>query len=226
MELQKTKKDSWEPWRAVESMEAELGLKKGFYWDLYKKDDDWSFIIKLHALVETAVSLLLSIRAEDAVLHTLLNLNLHGRVSKMRLLNDFFPAVSEIKGYIQGLSELRNQFVHDVTKTNILLKEYVQSLKGQRKQNFIKRFSLSVADQPTGPDGKIYEQAEFVELYPREALLFGGISTLHLIYLLIENIRLKKEIKKLNKETLRMEASQLASKFVDVMKAISQVAHD
>lgn len=40
---------------AVEELVKELGLPEGFYAELLG-EDDWSFIIKLHALMEAAVT--------------------------------------------------------------------------------------------------------------------------------------------------------------------------
>jgi len=39
--------------------ETELGLPDGFLQRLRNSDDDWSFIIKVHALMEASVSYLL-----------------------------------------------------------------------------------------------------------------------------------------------------------------------
>lgn len=44
----------------VGQFEKDIGLPAGFLVNLLIKEDDWSFIIKLHALVEAAVSHLLA----------------------------------------------------------------------------------------------------------------------------------------------------------------------
>lgn len=43
------------PEEALNGLEELLGLKKGFIWNLLG-EDDWSFVIKLHAVIESCIN--------------------------------------------------------------------------------------------------------------------------------------------------------------------------
>jgi hypothetical protein len=95
-------------------LETALGLPTGFIEHLVE-EDDWSFVVKAHALLEACATELL-VRSSDSRLTPIFkSMQLGGgRASKMEfvralgLLDD--PAIS----FVRWLGELRNRIVHDV----------------------------------------------------------------------------------------------------------------
>ncbi|MFH1258586.1 MAG: hypothetical protein ABII74_02015 [Elusimicrobiota bacterium] len=122
----------------IEKLQEEIGLPMEFFWKLLK-EDDWSFVIKLHALVEAIVNHLIIKKIGLSQLGKIipklqLNNDKSGRLAfleALNLLND------DQRSFIKHLSEIRNDFVHDIKKVNLTLKSYFeQSSKERYKKTF------------------------------------------------------------------------------------------
>ena len=117
------------PFEAVEELIKELGLPEGFYAELLGADD-WSFIIKLHALIEAAVT--------GLIVEALGQKELHHLISRLELSNNTTGKIALVKAlslledkyrrFIVTLSQIRNAFVHDVSNVGMSLKEYIAQL--------------------------------------------------------------------------------------------------
>lgn len=126
----------------VLELEQKIGLKKGFL-ERLAKEDDWSFIIKLHALFETVCSHLLLYHFKES--------KLGGIISRLELSNKStgkleFLKATELLGederkFIYKLSELRNTLVHDVRNTNFSLDDMIKSFNDKELTQFTKVFS-------------------------------------------------------------------------------------
>ncbi len=111
--------------------------------DFFKRllqEDDWSFIIKLHALIEAACT--------DILLHHFDEPSLRNIITRLELSNKTFGKLAFIKElellgetsrrYISALSEWRNSFVHNVQNCNASLDNIVAAME----KNEIKKFAL------------------------------------------------------------------------------------
>jgi hypothetical protein len=111
----------------MSALEQALGLRKGFIAAL-PSDDDWSFIIKAHALLEAAVSQLLAHelgRTELIDVFSRLDMAAsgYGKLTfgkALGILEDPTPR------YIRALREIRNDFVHQVSNADARLSEYLR----------------------------------------------------------------------------------------------------
>lgn len=113
-----------------------FGLPDDFFLKL-KEEDDWSFIIKLHALFEGVSSHLLSYHFQDSRLENALSqLEMSGKsTGKLAFLTSLELINKDNKKFILKLSEIRNSLVHDVRNTTFSLSDMYSSLdKNQRKQ--------------------------------------------------------------------------------------------
>ena len=141
--------------KTVIPFEERLKIKKGFYVGLLLEKDDWSFIIKLHALVEAALSHLLAELIGLAVKDYLpdekkpegleevfswleLSNKRTGKVAFVKAL-DIFP--KEHRRFIHSPSELRNQLVHDVRNVSFSFSEYLEGLDKEKRNAFILAFT-------------------------------------------------------------------------------------
>ena len=128
--------------KGILDLENKIGLKQGFLQRL-SEEDDWSFIIKLHALFEAVCTHLLLYHFKEPRLKDVL--------SRLELSNQStgkiaFLEATELIGeferkYIRKLSELRNKLVHDVKNTNFSLKGLVESFNDKELTAFVKTFS-------------------------------------------------------------------------------------
>jgi len=117
----------------VRSLEEKvLKLPTGFFGRFLKEGDDWSFIIKTHALIESGTTRLLeAVVAPTIPFEFLQSLPLDGRNSKLRLLEMLGRLESDHVKFIKGLSRIRNLVVHDVTQVGFVLTDYLASLSTQ-----------------------------------------------------------------------------------------------
>ena len=96
----------------VREFEPELGVPAGFFERLYN-EDDWSFVIKLHALIEAAATKVLveclnKPELRDYVARAPLSGAENGKLPMMKALG---IGDSQFRGFIRKLSELRNQLL-------------------------------------------------------------------------------------------------------------------
>jgi hypothetical protein len=110
---------------AAAKIENELGLPTNFLWNL-RHDDDWSVIIKLHALIETAVThLLVRYFGHDELEDVFSNMELGNvRAGKVVFLSKLNCLEESQRGFIRSLSKLRNHLVHDIRNVRFSLTEH------------------------------------------------------------------------------------------------------
>ena len=79
-------------------------------------DDDWSFVIKVHALVEAAVSSLLVYGFKNEQLSTVANALPRGnrRFGKIAFVKQLDLLSDKARAFILKLSQLRNQLAHQI----------------------------------------------------------------------------------------------------------------
>ena len=111
----------------IRDFEARLGVPSGFFERLLH-EDDWSFLIKLHALVEAAATTVLTEalnrpELRDLLARAPLSDSEYGKLSMMKVLN---IVSSPYRGFMRKLSELRNLAVHNVQNTSLRLLTLVE----------------------------------------------------------------------------------------------------
>jgi hypothetical protein len=111
----------------LESLEKDLGLPRGFCFRL-GHEDDWSFVVKLHALIESAASDFITRalgRKELADIFSRIEISKPqtGKVAFIRALN-LLP-VGHTK-FIERLSRIRNQLAHKIGNAGFSFAQYFQ----------------------------------------------------------------------------------------------------
>jgi hypothetical protein len=117
--------------------ESELGLPDGFL-DRLVLEDDWSLVIKAHALVEATITHLLTAAVDVRLRKVFERLELSDR-DKGKIV--FAEALGLIGGaerrFIRQLSEVRNKLVHDVRQVSFTFDNYLQSLDKNQRSSFL-----------------------------------------------------------------------------------------
>jgi len=115
----------------IESLSETLGLPADFLHDLVLEvDDDWSFIVKLHAVLEAAVNELMVTKLDKSVAEMLTErLSLSFRMDILRVSGVISKDDAQ---RMQTLGKLRNRLVHNVNQTNFELIALVDT-EGKRK---------------------------------------------------------------------------------------------
>lgn len=119
-----------------------IGLSEYFLKNLLKSDD-WSFIIKLHALFESVCSSLLTYHFKDE--------NLKEVFSNLELSNKKTGKIAFLKAtklvdskknrkFISELSQLRNILVHNIDNYDFNLDEHLKKLNNAQLKIFLESF--------------------------------------------------------------------------------------
>ena len=175
----------------INDLEEKLGLDKHFFQDLLE-EDDWSFIIKLHTLIESAVTFLLIYHLKENGLNQIISrLELSNKTSgKIAYLKSLDLLGKDSRRFISTLSELRNKIVHDVRNCKFSLKNFISSLEDKDVIKFAKAFSrlggrivqnkMPLLKEPKGEElKKLINQ---VKKNPKFHIWLGALHLLILIY--------------------------------------------
>jgi len=116
--------------------EKEKSLPKDFFRKLLD-EDDWTFIIKIHTLIEAAVTESLAAVINPKLLVVLQQLSLgDARTGKLKfaealgLLNE-----NQLK-FIKLLSKIRNKLAHDIKNIDFKFSDYIANLDTNQSNNF------------------------------------------------------------------------------------------
>jgi hypothetical protein len=99
-------------------------------------EDDWSFTIKLHALIEAVSTQLIINNINDERLRAMVErLPLSGdEISKLRIAKDLSLYSKGQRAFIRRLSGIRNDIVHNVAKLDFTFSQYVAELDSSAKR--------------------------------------------------------------------------------------------
>lgn len=128
--------------KGIIELESTIGTKSGFFSELLN-EDDWSFVIKLHAFFESICTHLLMFHFKEPALSDLFSrLELSNKsTGKIAFLSKLEMLGKDDRRLLNSLSELRNKLVHDVRNSEFTLEEFVHSLTDKELEQFAISFS-------------------------------------------------------------------------------------
>jgi hypothetical protein len=118
----------------IRGFETQLGVPAGFFERLLH-EDDWSFLIKLHALIEaSATNLLVEALNKPELRDQFARLPLSdSECGKLSLMKGLGIVSAPYRGFIRKLSELRNEAVHNVRHTSLSLSNMVSTAPASKR---------------------------------------------------------------------------------------------
>lgn len=128
-----------ENWEHFLNFEKDYKLPKDFFKTLYN-EDDWSFIIKIHSLLESVISsLILYHFKEPSIANIISRLEMSNpQTGKIAFLKSIKLIGDNDRKYISSLSQLRNNLVHKVENTSFTFREWISNMdKNQLRNNAI-----------------------------------------------------------------------------------------
>lgn len=178
--------------KAVRDIEERIGVRSGFFDDL-EAEDDWSFIVKAHALVEAACAeLLTEYVGSREVLDPFSRLELSDkRAGKMAFLRALSLLDDDERRFVSALSELRNVLVHNVRNTSFVLSVHVASLDAQQRKSFAHSFGFAFLPEKDHPEFAAVFQGVLSE--PKSTIWKGLKFLLAIIHLQMETLRARRE---------------------------------
>lgn len=132
----------------LQVLESELHLPQQFLEDL-RLEDDWSFVIKTHALVEAAVSHQLSQELLDTRLMSIFRqLPLGERnFGKLKFARELGLLSKDYCEFISRLSALRNRIAHNVEEVQFTFQVWLEQMDKSQRSALVKRFDCFVASE-------------------------------------------------------------------------------
>ena len=132
------------------NMISELKGKADFLFSLLK-DDDWSFVIKSHALIESIITDLIIARTEEKQMKSIVErLPLHDdQIGKLKIVKTYELLSKEQRVFVERLSALRNNLVHKFENIDFQFSEYIKSLDKNQKTSWKKTFTWYAKDSET-----------------------------------------------------------------------------
>jgi len=131
---------------ALRELEETVGAPKFLMASLLEADD-WSLVIKAHALLEGAVSYMLSACVDQRLRPLFSRLELgQERTGKVAFAKALDLLTSEQRRFIRTLSELRNELVHDIRNVTFDLKSHVAHLHPDQRKNFEAALLVDIPD--------------------------------------------------------------------------------
>lgn len=171
----------------VDRLERALGLPHGFYEHLVDTDDDWSFVVKIHALMEASLTILLTERIggrslpdspelSDALSHLEMS---RTHVGKVELAFTLELISEQDRRLLRFLSKLRNTFVHDIKNVRLTLQDHLASCDGNQRRSFVQALYPEPTDHVT-----IVTLAN-----PRRSIWFISLMLLHQVRIQFEALQ-------------------------------------
>lgn len=124
--------------KAVRALQTQLALPTGFLSRL-QREDDWSFVIKCHTLMEASLTFLLvsalqDKRTEDFVSRLSIT---NRRTGKLALVQALHLLDADHMRFIEVLSTLRNQVAHRIENVSFTFEKHVSSLPEKARKDFL-----------------------------------------------------------------------------------------
>lgn len=183
--------DNESPYEVVKRFEVELGLPSGFVQKL-QEEDDWSFVIKLHALFEGALSYV--------IVHRLGCDELDGLVSRMQMnmKMSFAKALGMLSDpettLIDWLSQQRNKCAHRVREAATYnLVEACAGMEKNQKAALVRALCGTEGEEKYEENGRTITRKQLVLENPKWFLWETGVFILALLCLKKETEQFRKQ---------------------------------
>jgi hypothetical protein len=163
----------------VGKLEQALQMPTGFLGRLVE-EDDWSFVVKSHALMESALSYLLRNNADQRAAAIFDTLPLRGRASKLAFIKRLCPLDEAVVQFINSYSDLRNTLLHDVKNVGFSFTLHFKNIPARE----LRKVLASYTDLLRVPEDVIArpQRERILEDNPREILLLSVMTVVSAAY--------------------------------------------
>lgn len=123
-------------WKQLEHLcSVEFNLKPGFSESILS-DNDWGFVIKLHALLEAAMTDLITQRFNEPLLRKIISeLGTSSEsFSKSSVLKQLNLMSQTQRAFVRAFSRLRNSFAHDIARVGSTIQDYCEENETRDKE--------------------------------------------------------------------------------------------
>lgn len=172
--------------QAVNDLEKELGLPKGFFNGLVH-EDDWSFVIKLHALYESALAYVVGHKLGEEVAEIITRLDMNGERGKVAFARALAIVTDDEVRFLKLLSTLRNRCAHGVRQAvEFSLPSYVEGLSRDARKEFLRAVRGDDPDRQITIGKNTVSHVQFVLDNPKLSIWLSSMWVLSGLYTLKE----------------------------------------
>ena len=138
----------------LKMIEKKFNLKEGTIKKIVK-EDDWSFIIKSHAIIESSLNFSISHRIGCSALENTISFldTSNSKTGKVEFAKNMLLLENIDVTYIRKLSEIRNKLVHNISNLGFSLASDYQSMDKNQKSSFINKALCLVKDKSKNIEG-------------------------------------------------------------------------
>ena len=140
-----------DPAQLTNRIQEEVGVSSQFMGAIYSKDDDWSMVIKLAALLEATTSLAIQRElGRDGLSSFVDSLPMRGERGKLGLAKSLGLLDQRTHAYLDELFRMRNSFAHDPRNAGMSIAQYLSNLTSEQRINCEKRlYPIDTLERPT-----------------------------------------------------------------------------
>ncbi len=163
----------------IAPLEKRLKIPPEFFMKLLKEDSDWSFIIKLNALVEVALAHHLATKLrKNELQNTFLRLDLASKETGQLAFLKALGLLENQRNFIFILATIRNDYVHDISNVSLRFEDYFY--ENERGKKRLKDLYSAIKKVFIGIDKKNMET--LTKKTPRWIIWFLGMVLMAEIY--------------------------------------------
>ena len=164
----------------IDVIENSMSLPPGFFCSLCK-EDDWSFIIKMHAFLEAQLSTVIADHLNKEELSSIITQipMSDTKYGKVKIAYSLNIISKEMLTYIKSLSEMRNKLVHNIENVNFDINDDFKSKDKQAQQSQYNNFGFALKD----PEYEETNNRKIFNNSPKKAIHLSGLAIVQELYL-------------------------------------------
>ncbi|MFM0115660.1 hypothetical protein [Paraburkholderia nemoris] len=204
--------DADSPEAAVQRLHAALGLPSGFFASLLK-EDDWSFVIKLHALIESALAHVVAHRLGDEVADVVGLLDMGERKGKVAFAAALKLIDEQERYFLKLLSSIRNRCAHGVQQAvRFSLETYIAGLDSNGRREFFRACNASDPRESITISNLTTNRQKFASENPKLWIWMSALYFLAALYMQKETAEFIRRSERSIIEVSRLTTSPLGSR--------------
>ncbi len=203
---------------AVGKLRDLFGLPPDFLGTLIS-EDDWSFVIKLHAFVESALTWSLEVHLQSVKLESFIaRCDLSGgRTSKVECAISIGTVESDDVRFIRGLSKIRNRLAHNIRNVSFDLKKYLQAMSADEQGDFLTNAAAHFWEDSLSKAEKEVKKQEILS-EPKKFLFWSAIQLIAFLVIRVDVFRLERELDATKRELLEEQLAHARLMLEDLKK--------
>lgn len=199
-------------WDEVSELCEKLKLPEAFLERIYD-EDEWSFLIKTHALVETSINVAIERSIEDDRVSEFINrLSLSGgSKSKTELLKSLGIITQNEIQFVEGLSQIRNRVVHNIRHVEFTFTAFTKELNARNRMNLYQKLFKGISEG-SEPKKKTQDFISTFEKDPKFVIFLCTLMAVAKVSLESHHTELNRTIQSTQDATNRLLMERLTSR--------------